>query len=143
MIKFDIDLKDLEKGKIVTKDKARRVLMKSMFKMEELAIRKVPVDRGGLRQSISVFPQILADNYVLTVAQPYAAVMEYGSRPFYAPIKPLKEWARRVLGDENAGYAVRAKIAKLGITAQPFVRVALHDVENVWLPQYLKEELSN
>ena len=70
------------------------------------------------------------------------SAMEYGSRPFYAPIQPLKEWARRKLGDENIAYAVQAKIAKVGITASPFFRPALSQVQTYWLPQYMTESFS-
>lgn len=140
MLKFNINLKGLDKGEKVTKDKSKRVLMKAMFKMEEIAIQNAPVDRGFLKQNITLFPQILAEKYVLTSRAPYSAAMEYGTKPFYAPIDPLEGWAKRVLGDESAAYAIRAKIAKVGIRAQPFMRPALHQVQNFWLDQYKKEE---
>ena len=50
------------------------------------------------------------------VASPlaYAIPVERGSRPHWAPIAPLKLWARRKLGDERAAYAVRWAIARRG-----------------------------
>jgi len=143
MLKFNVKFKGVDKGKKKSKNTVRRVLMRSMFKMEELAIQKAPTDQGELRQKISLFPQILADKYFLTSGAGYSASMEYGSRPFYAPIDPLKAWARRKLGDENIGYAVRAKIAKEGITAQPFMRPALFEVKSLWYPKFLREEFSS
>jgi len=140
MLKLKLNLKGLEKGQKLTIDKAKRVLMKSMFKMEELAIQNCPTDRGYMRQNITVFPKILSDKYVLTSKAEYSEAIEYGTKPFYAPIEPLKGWARRVLGDEGAAYAVRAKIAKFGITAQPFMRPAFFEVENFWLPQFKNAE---
>lgn len=54
-------------------------------------------------------------------AAPYARYVEEGTRPHWAPIAPLKLWARRVLGDEGAAYAVQRKIAQEGTDPQPFV----------------------
>jgi hypothetical protein len=119
----------------------QRALMKAMLKMEELAVDKAPVDEGHLKRNITLFPDILANRYVLTSKASYSEYMEFGTRPFYAPIKPLKDWARRVTGDEKIGYAVRAKIAKFGITAQPFARPAYYEVKRFWLKKYLEDEL--
>ena len=52
MIKFKVNLKGLDKGRRLTIDKIKKILMKSMFKMEELAIDKAPFDTGFLRQNI-------------------------------------------------------------------------------------------
>lgn len=38
----------------------------------------------------------------------------HGTTPHWAPIAPLKEWARWKLGDERAAYAVQWSIAKYG-----------------------------
>lgn len=53
-------------------------------------------------------------------AQPYAKFVDQGTPPHTPPIGPLLLWARRVLGDERAAYAVRAKISKVGTDAQNF-----------------------
>lgn len=140
MLKLSVDVKNIDKEKL--KDHYKRILMKSMFKMEELAVDYAPFDQGYLRENITVFPQILSSNYVLNSNASYSAAMEYGSRPFYAPIKPLKEWARRKIGDENIGYAVQAKIAKSGIRAQPYMRPSLSIVKTYWMPLYMKEEFA-
>lgn len=44
----------------------------------------------------------------------YIVPLEKGSRPHWAPIGPLKLWARRVLGQEGLAWAVRAAIARRG-----------------------------
>ena len=139
MLKLEIDFKlDIDDQEIV--DKMKRVLMKSMFKMEELVIKNAPFDRGFLRQNITLFPEILSDKYVLTSKAPYSAAMEYGTRPFYAPIEPLKGWAHRKLGDESLGWAIRGKIAAVGITAQPYMRPSLIEVESFWVGKFFLEE---
>ena len=141
MLKLKVNVEEVKAD--IPASKLKEVLFKSMLKMEELAVDKAPVDIGTLRQNISLFPQLLSKKYVLVSKMPYSAPMEYGTRPFYAPIKPLKDWAKRVSGDESLGYAVRAKIAKQGITAQPFMRPAYYEVLNFWLPLYKKQVLSN
>ncbi len=142
MVKLNIRMKGLDKGERLTKEKAKRILMLSMFKMEELAIQKAPFDQGEVKQKITLIPQILAEHYVLTSGAGHSAAMEFGTIPFYAPIKPLEDWARRKLGDESLGYAIRAKIAKEGITAQPFMRPALFEVNDFWYPEIAKAEFS-
>lgn len=52
---------------------------------------------------------------------PYAVFVERGTAPHWAPIEPLKDWARRVLGDEEAAYGVQKKIAEKGTEPAPFV----------------------
>lgn len=141
MIDFDFKLPDMEKITTQTKDKAKRVLMKSMFKMEELAVNNAPSNDGFLRQNISLFPQLLSEEYFLTSNASYSAAMEYGTRPFYAPIKPLKKWAAKKIGNEDIAYAIRAKIAKEGIKAQPFMRPALFQVKEAWVKQFAAEEM--
>lgn len=126
--------------KKLSEEKLTRVLMKSMFKMEELAVHFAPVDTSELVQKITLFPQILAKVYILSSKAKQSEAMEYGTRPFYAPIEPLKKWAGRKLGDESIGYAIQKKIAKVGITAQPFMRPSLFQVKTFWLPKFAAEE---
>ena len=139
MISFDFKVKinDFEEKSV---EKCQKVLMKSMFKMEELAVRFAPVNESELVNNITLFPQILSNNYVLTSKSSHSAPMEFGTRPFYAKIKPLKKWASKKLGDENAAYAVRAKIAKVGIKAHPFMRPAFYQVSSYWLNYFAAVE---
>jgi len=143
MLRFTVshDIDNDKKKEVV--DKLRNTLMKCMFKMQELAVDYAPVDSSDLWKNISLFPEILASKYVLTSKMPYSEAIEYGTRPFYAPIEPLKEWAGRKLGDENAGYAVRNKIAKVGIKAQPFMRPAYYEVLWFWFGYFKEQEFSN
>lgn len=143
MLKFNLSLKGLDKGQKLTEEQARRILMKCMFKMEELAIKNAPVNQGTLRMQISIFPQILSNKYILTSWAKYSEAMEYGTRPYWAPIAPLKEWAEQKLGDENIGYAVQAKIAKYGIRAHPYMRPSLIEVQQYWLQKYINEEFKS
>ena len=119
----------------------QEVLYRSMVKMEEIAKYKAPVDTGNLRARIHLNPAYPgANSYVLSDGVEYGIHVEYGTNPHYVPIKPLKEWSKRVLGDENIAYAIRHKIAAKGTQASPFFRPALHEVMYKWLPR-IKEQV--
>jgi len=91
---------------------------------QNVSMERVPEDRGQLRMSLAQFVPEVRDGEVVwgVGGQPHAAPMEFGTEPYWPPIKPLKEWARRVGGDEGLAYAVQYKIAQEGITAQPYLR---------------------
>ena len=55
----------------------------------------------------------------------YAEYVNDGTRPHWPPIGPLLGWARRVLGDESAAYAVQRKIAQEGTEGVGFIRDAM------------------
>jgi hypothetical protein len=59
---------------------------------------------------------------VVLTASPYAHFVEEDTRPHWAPIAPLKLWARRVLGDESAAYAVQHAIAVRGTRGKHMFR---------------------
>ena len=86
------------------------------------AMEEVPEDRGNLRQSMAQFvPEVRDGDVVWGVGgQPHALPMEYGTDPFWPPIQPLIEWARRQGEDTGLAYYVQWKIAQEGIDAQPF-----------------------
>jgi len=52
----------------------------------------------------------------------YAECVEVGTVPHWAPIAPLKLWAKRILGDESAAYAIQRKIAFKGTKGQHMFR---------------------
>ncbi len=92
---------------------------------------EVPVDRGTLKQS-GFQPEFRGNDLVFGYTQAYARPIEEGTGPYWAPVQPLREWADRVLGDPDIGYAVQQKIAKEGITAQPYLAPAKERMEQ-WL----------
>ena len=60
----------------------------------EMMQRPRPVyDQGGLGAGYRVTP--IHDGARLENVAPHAAAQEYGTRPFWAPIQPLIDWARR------------------------------------------------
>jgi len=142
MLKAKVSVKENPTWQKETLEKLERVLFKTVLKMEELAVRNAPVDQGELKQKIHVVPMELSLRYELRADAKHSASIEYGTRPFYAPIDPLKDWAQRKLGNENIGYAVRAKIAKYGITAQPFMRPAKETALGYWFNHYKELEFN-
>lgn len=93
------------------------------------AMRKVlaPVKyRGTLERSVSTEYSAAHPYYTIKVGPtaPHAKAVRTGSRPHWAPIGPLKEWARWKLGDESAAYAVQKSIAKKG-TSMYLLRAGL------------------
>lgn len=144
MIKFDFKITGLEKGKKDTIDKSKKVLMKCMFKMEELAIDYAPYDTGYLRNNITLFPQILSSDYVLTSNAPYSADLEFGNTPRDVSFSDIEEWATRkgIISGKKGGAFVKyvtEKIRTKGVNAQPFMRPANQQVRDFWLPQFKKE----
>jgi HK97 gp10 family phage protein len=106
------------------KEAVEKAIAKTATNIERKGKRNAPVDTGRLRASI----EVVDVNVPLTKAiragnanVRYAAAVEYGAKAHYAPIEPLKAWAKRVLGDEDAAYAVREHIAIEGTPAQPYM----------------------
>ena len=138
---FKIDIPDAFQMLHATIEQQKLILWKSMHKMEELAKARCPVGHAGLlKKSIKLNPIAYgAKEYTLVCGEAYGIHVEFGTSPHYVPIQPLKDWSKRVLGDESAAYAVRAKIAKYGTDANPFFRPAFSEVKHFWLPQFWKE----
>lgn len=87
------------------------------------AKRLAPVDRGGLRASIT--PDVRQDGNVTMgivgsnlVNAPY---METGTRPFWPPLAALQVWARR---HGTSAYVVARAIARRGIQGRRYLQRA-------------------
>lgn len=102
-------------------DGVRKRLFDAADRGFEVSQDRVAIDTSQLQQS-GVPPTEQQDGSIVWgYNAEYAKHVEHGTAPHWPPIKPLKGWARRVLGDESAAYAVQQKIAKEGTPAQPFV----------------------
>lgn len=105
---------------------------------------EAPVDRGTLLQSGQP-PAWRGDVLRWGYTADHARVVEEGSVPHYPPIDPLKGWARRVLGDEGAAYAVQEAIVKEGTPAQPYVepgvQAQVRELQQRGLSPYVDDEL--
>jgi len=125
-----------------TIEQAKSVLFNCMNKMNELAIINCPFDTGALRWSIKLFPSVPGyKEYILAAGTSYAINVEFGSSPHYVSAKHLKDWARRVLGNENLAYPIAKKISMKGTPSQPFFRPALSQVKDIWVSRYWKQSI--
>lgn len=92
------------------------------------AAENAPVDRGRLQNSISHVVERVGD-LILRVRVgsnlDYAAQHEFGAEPFFPPVDELRDWARRVLGDESLAYPVAESISETGLDEQRYLRDAV------------------
>jgi len=148
-LKFEVKLDGLKEGKERVLNKYKSILMKSMFKMEELAISRAPFDTGFLRQRITLFPQVLAKEYVLRSAAGYSEDLEYGNNPRMVKFGDILKWVERkgIRTAEEGQYAfakyVTKKIRTEGVNPHPFLRPSLHEVREIWYPAIAKAEMGS
>lgn len=106
--------------------------------------QEAPKETGFLAQSGHP-PAWVNGRIVWGYGASYAVPVEEGARPHWPPIDPLKGWARRVLGDESAAYAVQAHIAQEGTPAQPYVEpgfeVMVRELRKHGLAPFIDAEL--
>ena len=91
-------------------DETRLSMEQAVLLLQREVVTRTPVGATGiLRGSIAseVRGTTAQIRGIVTTPQAYALPVEEGSRPHWAPIAPLKLWARRKLGDERAAYRVR------------------------------------
>jgi hypothetical protein len=83
------------------------------------------VDRGELRGSVQV--ERVDDGAIVEVRAPHAAIIEYGTRPFFPPIAPLAAWARRkgFTDPEGAAFAIALAISRRGIAPRGYFAKAV------------------
>jgi phage gpG-like protein len=79
------------------------------------------VDTGRLRASVKI--ESYADGLARRVGSDvaYAPVVEFGARPHFPPIEPIREWCRRHNIPEEAAYAIALKISRTGNPARPWL----------------------
>lgn len=94
------------------------------------AADKAPVDTGQLASSIEAVVEGIGSAIIgVRVGSnlPQAPAQEFGTEPHFPPPSALRGWARRVLGDPDAAYAVAQSIAESGTEAQPFLEPAFEE----------------
>ncbi len=93
---FAKELKDFE-GKTLKEQK--EATLKGIARSIPDLVKASPVDTGLYAQSWA-FSET-ETSAILGNFAPHAAIIEHGARPFTPPIKPLLEWAKRVLKDPS------------------------------------------
>jgi hypothetical protein len=102
------------------KEAINRAIPLIAIEIEGKLIENAPADTGRLRNSIKVGQN--KEGLIITLVG-YGKWVEFG-RPagIMPPVQPLKEWAKRKLGDEKLGWAVAYSIKNKGIRPNPFIR---------------------
>ncbi len=94
----------------------------SLFAEREVKERAPTSGAGTLRDSIGALPVTISGSSIaggVGTSLSYAAAVELGSKPHWAPIAPLLDWVQRKLGlsgedAEGAARAIQFKIARRG-----------------------------
>lgn len=117
-----LDLADLEKE--LGKETDRFLEDLSVEIVNELKANSPTGATGDLRASWQIFRQ--GDGVVwLGSRLPYALFVNEGTGPIDnppPPFEPIKVWARRKLGDEDAAGAVWNKLRTEGMDANPYLQ---------------------
>lgn len=115
---------------IVLDEIARGLAEASMLAEREVKERTPTSGAGTLRDSIGALPVTISGTRVTAgvgTSLSYAAPVEEGSKPHWAPIEPLLDWVERKLGKageeaEGIARAIRASIAVHGTPAHHMFR---------------------
>ena len=95
------------------------------------AAENAPVDTGQLASNIEAVVESVGETLIeirVGTNRDGAAAQEFGTDPgHFPPPSALRDWARRVLGDEGAAYPVARSIAETGLDEQPYLRPAFKD----------------
>src|SRR5262245_4832010 len=78
-------------------------------------------DTGDLHNSLdmSVSPKRLFVS--VYSSEPYAPYIEFGTRPHFPPLEPIREWCRHKGIPESAAFPIAKKIAEIGTPERPFL----------------------
>ena len=122
----------LERYPQILDEEAHTTVWAILLYLKPLVRRFTPVGAFRYLRS-SVYTRVTGHtvNLLGRIATPalYGESVEYGTRPHWAPIAPLKHWAARVLGDESAAYAVRWKIKREGTKGVHMFQKAFNEAQ--------------
>lgn len=122
-------------------DRFRKGVASGLAKSLPMLVKRSPVDTGLYAQSWAF--TVDEKRAIIGNIAPHAPIIEFGARPFTPPIKPLLEWAKRVLNDPSQPpkYSSRVwalakytqnKIAAEGMQPRYILQEALPEiVENI------------
>lgn len=115
--KFANELKGYSEKNI---KKFKEAVVESMAENMDDLVANSPVDTGLYAQSWRM--EVSEKRALLGNFAPYAPMIEFGTRPFTPPLKPLLEWAKRVLKkpeiDDDCyqlAVGVQNKISEVGL----------------------------
>ena len=79
------------------------------------------VDTGSLRSSVKI--ETYSNGFARRVGSDlkYAPAIEFGARPHFPPLDPIRAWCKRHGIPESAAYPIALGISKRGTPAKPFL----------------------
>jgi len=147
MIDMGVDLEGIDNVSGKVSRGIERFLLDGAQRGQNVSMEHVPEDRGNLRHSMAQFvPEVRGGDVVWGVGgQPHALPMEFGTDPFWPPIRPLIEWANRQGADEGLAWYVQWKIAQEGIDEHRYLRPGA-EAQSEWysrndMSEYIENEL--
>ena len=114
---IEMDISDLEVN-------LQNYILKVSNDLINLIKEEAPVSSGHLRQSWQMMAREEGSIYIGTPVK-YASYVQFGTRPHTPPFTPIKKWARRKLGAEEAAGAIWQKIRQEGTDANPYITRAI------------------
>ena len=130
--------KFIESHQVKIKDAVYKSLLKSGYLVQGSARYFAPVDTGLLRSTITVVGDYSQPLVMIGTNLGYAAPQEFGTKPHWAPLRPIAEWAiRKNIPREVIG-KIWYSIAWHGTQAHPYMQPAL--TENL---QKIQDNLLN
>lgn len=129
----------------VVLDEMRLAMLEASMLAEREVKERTPTSGAGtLRDSIGALPVMMGGGRVtggVGTALSYAAPVELGSKPHWAPMAPLLEWVQRKLGKtgddaEQVAGAIRFKIAQHGTEGHFMFRDGVAHVSDAVLAMF-------
>jgi hypothetical protein len=97
-------------------DNQRKGFASGLAKSIPELVRNSPVDTGLYAQSWSF--TVTETHAIIGNSAPHAPIIEFGARPFTPPLKPLLEWAKRVLNDSSQPPNYSEQVRSLAFATQ-------------------------
>lgn len=108
--------KEIERFKNLSISAFRYGTSSGVLKSIPMLVNKSPVDTGLYAQSWDF--EVSEKAVILGNYAPHAPIIEFGARPFKPPLKPLLQWAKRVLNDPSQPPEYSSKVWTLAIGTQ-------------------------
>lgn len=122
------------------KSAIKKIVADSGLLIQGIAMKRVPVDTGHLRRSISA--EVTDEGYGAEIKANtnYAIFVEFGTSPHFPPPNELTGWAKRH-GMRGKEFLIARAISKKGTPAQPFLFPAFEQERNKFIGK-LKTEMA-
>ncbi len=115
--------------------KELRVALK---KLRSRALREIAKSVRANAPHPSIAQSVRVSASQVRIDHPAAAVFEFGAKPHFPPLGPIREWAISVGKDPDSAFPVARAISRRGLPEQPYIRPAIESAMTR-VPQWLRE----